>query len=414
MRRVRATLQIRALMVGLAASLLIGATLLSACGSTSTVPAKAVIMPTGQVGVPVSADPPIAFAHRIHAPSETREKPLGRLAFVVDSGSQSVYEFDFGRGRFLGPAPRVQTVDHGSLHTIALPGYPTVIGHQPPQQAARWHDHLFIAGGLDGTVVDIPILADGLGKPVPISIPPAQMVRPDGTLGTDASVETGQPFVAMLAVTADGRVLAIVKPHHMNTSVAYLVDGATHQVLATHQLPHGAAVSVAESGHTFLVAGDDGHLLQLRTADLEVVQDTAIANSVSGMASAGASSVILSLDEATPHATTGAATLVRVDLSTGRAALLASASTPFAGAVVSTPVGVWWALPDAGTVRLIQSGGQTRDLTICRSISDIAVDASQLIATCVGSRVLAVVDTSTGRSTMQPAGGFPFAVVLGP
>jgi hypothetical protein len=60
---------------------------------------------------PVSRDVPIPLGTGIHAPSEPAETPLGELAYVVDSRGLSVYEFDPGRGRFLGPAPRVVAQD---------------------------------------------------------------------------------------------------------------------------------------------------------------------------------------------------------------------------------------------------------------------------------------------------------------
>src|SRR5258708_7249621 len=49
-------------------------------------------------GVPTSADVPIAYGKPLHAASEGREDPTGTgLAFLLDSGSRSVYEFDVAR-----------------------------------------------------------------------------------------------------------------------------------------------------------------------------------------------------------------------------------------------------------------------------------------------------------------------------
>lgn len=57
--------------------------------------------------VALSKDPAIEWGSPIRAPSEPKERPLGPLAFVLDQGSASLYEFDTARRRFLGPATRL-------------------------------------------------------------------------------------------------------------------------------------------------------------------------------------------------------------------------------------------------------------------------------------------------------------------
>ncbi|HXA28934.1 MAG TPA: hypothetical protein VN193_09325 [Candidatus Angelobacter sp.] len=307
----------------------------------------------------------------------------------------------------------METVEGGGLKAVPLAGYPTLVGPQPPQKAVMWQKHLFVAGGLNGTVIDIGIGPTGLGRPRATLLPPASLVLADGSSGTDASAETGNPFVSLVAMDGRGDLLAIVNPHHVDTSVAYILDPVAMAVVGRRQLPFGASVAVSGDSSSFWVATSQGHLLQLLTPRMDIAHDWRVPKALSGLDIADGKAVV-SVGAARPDLPGGNAALLSVDLSTGESHSLASATTPFAGPVVVQGSGVWWVLPELGAIRWVPNQGSMRDYSACRSISALAAKSGTLLATCVGTHQLAIISLRDGATERVPAGAFPDAVVFGP
>lgn len=105
------------------------------------------------------------------------------MAFVLDQGTRSVYVYDTARRRFIGPAvrldPRHERFSSGYA-THRLPGYPTVTA-KPPQHLAVVGRRVVVAGGLDGTVVVVPIEDARLRQPRPIPVPIREVMLEGGS-----------------------------------------------------------------------------------------------------------------------------------------------------------------------------------------------------------------------------------------
>lgn len=385
------------------AGLVAAAVLLAACGSTpgpTPAPTAAADLP------PVSHDPPIGMKEAIHPPSEPREAPKGPLAYVVDSRAYSVYEYDLGRGRFLGPAPRMVTT---ADKVVTLPGYPTVVGTQPPQQAAVSRSWLYVAGGIEGTVVVIPRLPD-LGRARPVHLPAVSVQRDALYGGGSASnaTETGAPLVSMVVALGDDRVVAVSQDRGTGTSVAYLVESASGRLLRSAQIPDGTANAVAGNGEGFVVGMNEGRLVVVDRS-LSALHSYPLRGNPRGVAVDGSQAVVSSI--ALPGHP-DASTLEVVDLSSGADRQLRSLSNPYSGPVAIEGSTVWWALGDLSQVRGVPLGGGTdRVLGSCRYINSVAVARGSILATCLEHNQLAVIDIASGHRRLLDAGGFPDSVV---
>jgi hypothetical protein len=350
--------------------------------------------------VPVSSDPPIPAGSPIHAPSEPREELRGPAIYLVDSGSKSVYEYDTSRGRFLGPAPRVDLVQR----VVTLPGYPTVVSKQPPQGGILFGRNLIVAGGLDGTVVDIPLNSKGeLESPHAFTLQPAP-VSFNRTRRSNGETPTGKPFIKLVAATAD-RLLAITHDQVTLTSEAYLLDSSSGRVLGVRQLPGGVAAAVATDGSGFVVAMSNGSLVEL-SLHLAVIHTTGLSTTAASVAVSGQSAYVgLSYP----------AKLVRVDLHSHRFEQVATAATGFSGPIAASGKDVWWALPDISAIREIstQSHEEVAEIYPCRFISSMIVYQNAVLATCIEHNQLARVDLANGSVTLTSAGGFPIALIEG-
>jgi hypothetical protein len=327
---------------------------------------------------------------------------------VVDSRAQSVYEFDLGRGRFLGPAPRVIGQDGG---TLTLPGYPFVVSRNPPQQAALAPSWLFVAGGTDGTVV-IMRRTPGLGAARAVALPavPVQREARSGGGSVSNASESGAPFITRVVALGDSQVVAISQDDS-GTSVAYLVDAADGGLLRSVQLPGGTANAAAAltGGGRFAVGMNEGHLLLL-DGQLNVLANRSLDGTPKGMAVVG-DQVAISATAAAGHAP--ASDLWLLDPRTGASRHLSAAGTPYSGPVAAAGGTVWWTLSDLAQVRELRTDGTlARTLDACRYISSVAAGPTVLLATCLEHNQLAVVDLSSGGRRLYDAGGFPASVAL--
>ena len=348
--------------------------------------------------VPVSSDPPIHGGTPIHPPSEQREQPEGNVVYLVDSGSESVYEYDTARGRFLGPAPRVDLVQR----IVTLPGYPTVISKSPPQDAVKLGSDLFVAGGLDGTVVSIPINAKGeLGAPRPFNLPAAHLTF-NGTSRSNGETPTGKPFIKLLAANKN-RLVAVSHDQITLTSEAYLIDIGTGHVLKVRQLPDGLAAAITASDNGFVVAMSNGSILEVRP-DLSIARTTALKGIPASVATYGS---LIYVGLSNP------AKLMSVDPRSGKSRQLSTAQTSYSGPVVVLGETVWWALPDVSAVREVDvsTGQQLDEVYSCRFVSAMLVYRNAILATCIEHNQLARITLSDHRVTLTDAGGFPIALV---
>jgi len=359
----------------------------------------------------VSTDPVIAFGKPVHAASEGRERPLGRLAFVLEVVSQSVYEFDLGRGRFLGPSPLVQD-DRG--HILALPGDPTVVSSNPPQGLAASHDTLVVAGGLDGTVVEIPILPDGLGTPVSIEVPVVSVMEPSGgQTVSNASTPSGRPAVRKVVILDDSRrAVAITADTRTNTSVAYLVDLISHRVLTSRQTPHGQVNAMATDGSR-IALGTSNSRLVLMDANLNTVEDIGLRGQPGALAYV--KDVVVASELANGTGGSAATQLERVELPSANSAVIGVAGGgTLPGALWADETMTLWAIAGSTHLRMLENGQPAGEIALCGNIRSLAVTPDYILGTCLNGAKLGLVDRSSGRVSLLDGGGFPSAVVVRP
>jgi hypothetical protein len=336
----------------------------------------------------------LPFAHIVRPPSEPRETPTGSLAFVVDSYYLDVYEFDLGRRRFLGPAPRIQ----GAGHLIPLPGYPTVVGGQSPQSALLLGNHLLVAGGIGTRVFSIPVSGRGLESPETISL--------DGPGGEPSG---GNHFVAAVTTTPGGRPVALDEDVVVHTTTAVVFDPTTGRAAGYRQLGAGVVSGTAVSGGRLWLAIDAGGPSRLVSLgeDLSVLSETPLSFRPRGMAADG-STLLLS--------GAGPAALYALDPRGGPPRVLDSTTKGlFGGAVALQHGAVYWAVPPAGVIREYDlASHRVRTFAACTHIQDLAVSGGELLAVCSQPGRITLVDLSSGHSQLGAGGGFPFSVVTAP
>jgi hypothetical protein len=358
-------------------------------GTAGAVPAAALATP------PPAPDPP---SPAIAAPVEARELPRGRLAFVTDSGLGSVYEFDLGRRRFLGPAPVTRRYEYGRL-----PAYPTTLPEGiAPQDATIAGSTLYVGGGDSGTVVGIPISPQGLGTPAVIDLPPAVTRYRDQSRSARTDIFKVEPL-------PDGRLLAVGRDESFGVEVADVVDPATGVSLPPTQLPGGVTIgpAVPVSGGVAL-AMSDGTLL-VADGDLHLRQVAAIGGSPGGIAGSGGT-VYVSLRSPSR--------LVAVDLAGGAVRPLDSAAhSSTAGPVAVDPAGdVYWHPGDLHLLRRVHAadGHLVATLRACVDMNTLAWSPFGLLATCLGDARLALIPTDGSGYATAPAGYFPQGIAVTP
>jgi hypothetical protein len=363
---------------------------------------------TAATATPVSHDAPLPEGTALRPPTEPRERPVGRLAFVVDSGSDSVYEFDLGRGRFLGPAPRIQYLGK----VITLPGYPTLIGSQPPQRAVATHSALYVAEGASGLVVRIPIGPEGLGSPESIPLPTMDIPAYENVPSRPSSFgRTGEPLISDVAAFDDQTVVAVARAN--TGTVLYTVDFASHKVIATLAIPkaHVTAVVIHDGE---LYAASDG-LIVTYGRDLKQRRQTNVDPYPNAITVVGGQLYVAfgSPVESIPVT----AHVVKLDPATLHASTVQVANGTASGPIASGHGRVWWAIPGDG-LHWFDPASPTRSgslATKCKSVNGVAARDDAVLVTCVGPGTIIVVDpTGTAATRELPGGGFPDAVVFAP
>lgn len=392
---------------------------LSAC--SGSLPQPTAPAPSPSLGIagavpPISKDAPIAFGAPIVPPSEPREAPLGKLAFLIDSGSQSAYEYDFGRGRFIGPA---RLVNDGH-HVIAMPGYPTVLSDQPVQHGTIAGDRLVVAGGIDGTVIVVPITPEGLGKPARLLVPVVQVQEEPlygGRSVANGERLTGRPEVDHIAAIDETRIVAVTSSQSNGTSVAYLVDAHSMKVTKSTQLPFGQTDHILAAGDTFVAVTNEGELLIL-DFDLQVrhtfkIQGLASGGGPGGLSVAGGNAYITEARTIAPGAKQ-TPQLETIDLETGASTIQQVNIGDDLGPVLAAGGRLWVAGANSTVVEGISlTGGPAVRLGTCRGVRAIAMALSYLLMPCTPAS-FAVVDTRSGAVTLDSGGAFPVDVTVAP
>ena len=365
-----------------------------------------------QSATPVSKDVPIAEHGAIHAPSEPREHPVGPLAFVVDAGSDSVYEFDLGRGRFLGPAPRLIYLNK----VITLPGYPTVVGDEPPQTAALSHSALFVAEGSSGFVVRVPITRDGLGTPDRFHLPAVNIPAHDNVPSvSDVYGQTSQPLIKYVVPVTEEEVVAVATAG--TGTVLYEVDFGGRRLVATLPIAKSIITSITTDGVHMYAVSNDG-TLRVISKDLRVERQASLdsyPNSIvvhRGVAYVAFGSPI--------EAIRVPAHIDRVDLKTLYSRTVVTTDKTFSGPLAIAGDRLWWVVPGAGLLRWFAMSGSDlvrpgKVATKCKSLQGMAATSDVVLAACVGPGTLIVIDADGGEKQSPrevPGGGFPTDVVL--
>lgn len=409
-----------------------------ACFSSGSEPASR-STPT----VPLSKDPPLESGE-IHTPSEPMERPRGPLAFVVDQTSFTVYQYDVGRGRFLGPGVRLRGVKAPST-----PGYPTFVSNDFPQGAAATESHLVIAGGGDGTVVTFPIGAAGLGPRVEISPPVIPLREPcaaaDGeevttnesvSFNSDEAKRPSHPSHDVVAIS-DHAVVAFANEPQCY-SVGYLVDLSTRTVKASVQLDGNKGLrSVTPYKEGFLASDTYGRQLLQFNADLSLERAFPVEGTgTPGPLAVTGDTAIVGIANRQP------AQLLALNLTNGSSRVLSEFEDPkppvfgpSSGPVAASGTDIWWALSTEGpdTLRHLSARResdwtdrtaklQTDDRVLgkdnsfadrsgCDGVRALLKLGQRLLGTCAIRGELANVPLAGGPVVVQDAGDFPNAVV---
>jgi azurin len=359
----------------------------------------------------MSSDEPVHNVGEIHAPAEAREHPLGKVLYVLEQVSHSVYEYDTGRGRMLGPAPRI--VDPQG-NTKVLPGYPTVVGSEPPQDAQVVGHTLAVAGGEGGDIVLVPMAADGeLGTPKHVALGPTPLVSPDQSTAspapTDADERTGKAIIRNLLDLPGGLVLAASWQRKYQASVLYVVDPNRGAVLRHFVLIGGGVENaMTMQGGDLVVATSFGGLYTFDPTTFALKYKQNVTKGMTGIAADGANTLL---------SYTGSAHIDSVDRTTGKSAAFADGKTKTGGVLVQAgPTDYWWALPDDGVIRQLNGSGATvADFHSCQYITSVLRDGADIWATCVanGGELAHLRAGNPSSNALQPLPIFPIVVTGG-
>jgi hypothetical protein len=330
----------------------------------------------------------------------------------VDSGSDSIYEFDLNRGRFLGPAPRV----NDGHNVITLPGYPTPVGSQPPQTASIDGKWLLVAGGNNGTLVEVPISEAGLGTPVDVSLPSVP-VRRSAVVGGGPGDDRGRfqvPFIEQVIPLGPARALAVTQGAIADVAVAYLIDLTRHQLLGSVQLGDADAGPAIAWGGDALILLKDGTAvvvdpsLSLSRSPLHITD-----NSTAWSTASSGRDVYIATGQFSSRVGGGAnSELDLYDPTSGQVHQIVAEATTVGGPLAAQGQNLWWGHPDKKTVeKVLPGGGVVSSWNTCAPNS-LARWHEEVLVTCVGPGELDIIDASTGQVTKQFAGGFPRDVVV--
>lgn len=342
--------------------------------------------------VPLSSDDSLGFADLVRPPSERPEKAKGALVFMVDSATNSVYQFDVGRGRMLGPAPRRIGLDSKPQ---PLPGYPFVVGDEPPGDATILGSHLVVAGGDSGELVVFDYDQSGLRIGEKIVLPPFD-VRTES--GRESS---GRPFVVFVASLGSDRVVALAHEARHGTTIAYEVDVDARRVVATTELPFGTPLAIAQSGSRVVATLSKGFLALI--AEGLTVSSIPIPT---GAHMIGAEGERLYVGVNEP------ARLLEVDLESSKIRELFRASTALAGPIVVDDSALWWTLASEGRLlRLLPTGEVAFEVSVCPRLKHLVAIGQKLLATCLQEGVLVYIDPNRHQMTPVGKAGSPTALV---
>jgi hypothetical protein len=380
--------------------LLTAATVAACSGSTSPVPSPHPQQPSGQLDqAPLASGSPLPKGV-IAAPAQPRERPTGQLAFVVDSGYSSVYEFDLGRRRFLGPAPTLPA-------NIRLPGFPTVLGRFAPQAATVIGKTLYVADGVGSAISAIPIEADGLGAAMTIQLPafPIHLRPPD----QDRVVTSAAPFIIRLTTFSDGQLLVVGVDYTHGVALAYTVDPHSGTVTGKLEIPvaYGYAQAAASSGATTVLATDQKQLLVMEEKPLSIARVLSLPGKPRGAVFLGGA-LFLAVDSP--------ARLIRVDTTSGAVRVIDQATEDLSGGGVATDgTRLWWTVRSPGVIREVgvqgAAAGQSSTYSVCPNPTALSFTGGVLLGLCQDGR-LALVDRSTRRAWFTPAGNFPYGLAV--
>ena len=344
---------------------------------------------------PASNDPP---SSDIRTASEPREIPVGRLAFVSDSGLSSVYEFDLGRMRFIGPAPSTTAFGFGRL-----PADPTTVGHRAPQRGAVVGSTLYLGGGGSGALIVIPITPTGLGEPTFVQAPPMTVMfqgRAHPLPDLDVEYAVG---------TASGEIVAIGRSLRLGAVVALIYDPARGAFVKSSQLTDGTPqIVVASTGGVVVVTNHqivdtlDDALSVHHVAELPgIPHGAAVIGATLYVSIEGTPTRLVSLD------LKGGSPPTTIDIAPGKSS----------GAVATDGSSlVFWAQPAESRVRRIDvSTKQAADFFVCKNLTSMAwTGQGSLLATCVAKDELASFQSDGSGLAATPAGYFPIDVVVEP
>ncbi|HZI39784.1 MAG TPA: hypothetical protein VFF24_15870, partial [Acidimicrobiia bacterium] len=229
--------------------------------------------PTPGAGAPVSADPPQSGRASVVAPSEPREPLLGDAVVVVDSAARVVYEFDLGRMRFRGPAPRVATLDG----PVTLAGYPTLVSKETAQDAATVGPTVVVAGGREGTAVFLDRSKGDLAVADILQLPLRNVVADDtGKRSSNATAGKPNPYVTLVSRLGADDVLVVSKDRETGTSVGYALEVADRSLVNGVQLPGGGEAAAVQPYADGAVAAMSSRKLVLLTRELASAREIAL------------------------------------------------------------------------------------------------------------------------------------------
>jgi PQQ-like domain len=403
-----------------------GASVLAGCTSSSEVqPAPSSARPAIEAGVPIADASPLPhFTVKLRPPFEP-ERAVGSTAFLLDAAADVVYVFDFGRGRFLGPAVTA-TDPLGRVRT--LPGYPYPLGlDQPAQDGCMREGTILVAGGVSGGVVVLPT---GSMAPRAIALPTVT-VRRDPMYGSgtvrNRSTVNEHPLVNLVACLGAARGVAISQEAQYGTSVAYLLDTRAGTVLASRQLPGAVTVSASPdlTGSVIYTGTNDGKVFAVDAATLDAHQlYQAPAPSPSSPTPSRSANALPGATSSVTVLATGDQLVLRLCCSP-RAVLLTDhhggnvRSAPLTldpyGPMARASAGAWVAEPDAAMVQLVTpEGAIRRSLSVCKGVFAMIERESRLLVSCrfqssVGYAVLDQVNLSSGSQVRTYGGGDPIA-----
>jgi len=382
------------------------------CDSSASQPTHSprppVNVPAIEAGVPISSAPPLRGFAVVSPLALVPEHPIGRVAFLLDAAAGALYEYDLGRGRFIGPSVAA-TDPLGRIRNF--PGYPFSLGlTQPAQDACVRDGTILVAGGVTGELVLLATATMAARHVVLPTVTVQRNSRDGGGTAVNSSVQGPHPFVAFVACVGGGRGIAISAEPQDGTSVAYLVDTQQGVVLGSHQLPGAVtdAVAADPTSDDFYIGTNDGSAFTVTTGFQTHQVYAAPADS--------ADQAVIHVVPLGPNGPVALRLhppqLLLIDSGGHR---LSEAERPLDqyGTVARAENGWWVANPDRGTVLLVGEDGKVkRSVSVCKGVFAVAEVGSTLLVSCrnqqsVGYAVFDRVDLTSGAIQSTYGGGDP-------